>query len=153
MIWFAIGLLCGKKVLNLVTEPNKITRVSIYATIFYILIVQCIDWKSGILAHIPWLVYGFPYTLGVIFVMLVLANQLEKLQAAKPICNVLFYVGANSIVFYLTHWPLWMYVFKPLGMNLNLTFVCIVLLEFPLIYIFNHYLPWCIGRKYKKNEK
>lgn len=153
MIWFAIGMLYGKKILGLVTQPSKITGGCVIATFVYVLLVHCLDWNSGFLGRIPWLVYGFPYTLGVIFVMLLLAKQLEKISYAKPLNTVLAYVGANSIVFYLTHWPLWMYVFKPLGWNLYLSFICITLLEFPLIYIFNHYLPWCIGKKYKKNEK
>lgn len=146
MIWFAIGVLWGKKILVLCSNPNKLTRWGLIMTIVYAFLVHCLDWDAGVLARIPWLAYGFPYTFGIIFVMILLANKVEKIDFLKPINNTLAYVGANSIVFYLTHWPLWMYVFKPLAWNLYLSFFCIVLLEFPLIYIFNNYLPWCIGK-------
>lgn len=153
MIWFAIGMLYGKKIFVLVSQPSRITGVCVIATTVYVLLVHYLDWDSGVLGRIPWLMYGFPYTFGVIFVMLLLTNQMDKIKITKPLNKALTYVGESSIVFYLTHWPLWMYVFKPLRWNLYLSFLCIVLLEFPLIYIFNHYLPWCIGKKYKKNEK
>ena len=58
----------------------------------------------------------------------------------------------NSIVVYLTHWPLWMYVFKPLGWNPYISFMTIIVLDFPLIYLLTHYLPWCIGKTYKNNS-
>ena len=53
---------------------------------------------------------------------------------------------------FMIHMPLFFvvsgYLFKTSG-SVHELFAVIVLLEFPLIYMFNHYLPWCIGRKYK----
>lgn len=151
MIWFALGLLYGDKVRDLIINPQmRTTGMLVIFTIIYVLIVHCIDWDSGILVHIPWLAYGFPYTFGIIFVMMLGAYRFEKIKFFRPVSKALTYVGKNSIVFYLTHWPFWMYVFRHLDLNIYLSFCCIVLLEFPLIYIFNHYLPWCIGKKYIK---
>lgn len=151
MIWFALGLLYGERTLKLITSSHShIKRIFVLSAFVYILIVHGFDWDSGMLSYIPWLAYGFPYTLGVIFLMLLLAYHLNK-SPARHVNNILAYVGRNSIVFYLTHWPLWMYVFKPLGWNVYLCFVLIVLLEFPLIYLFNNYLPWCIGKTYTRN--
>lgn len=152
MIWFAIGVLYGEYILKLITSHSLYTkRVLVILTIVYILLVHCLDWDFGLLSYIPWLAYGFPYTLGVIFVMLLAAYYLNQLRFFSILTNILAYVGRNSIVFYLTHWPLWMYVFKPLNLNIYVSFTLIVLLEFPLIYLFNHYLPWCIGKTYKNN--
>ena len=152
MIWFAVGLLYGQYILKLVINPRLYTTcVCVALTLVYILIVHCLDWDSGLLAKIPWFAYGFPYTLGVIFVMLLAAYHLSKVYFLHHLTKILTYVGKNSIVFYLTHWPLWMYAFKPLGWNVYMSFLCIVLLEFPLIYLFNRYLPWCIGKPYKNN--
>lgn len=152
MIWFAMGLLYGEYILKLITSPQLyITGTCILLTFLYVLLVHCIDWDSGILVHIPWLAYGFPYTLGVIFVMILAAYHIDKIKSFSLFTKILAYVGKNSIVFYLTHWPLWMHVFKPLDWNLYISFISIVLLEFPLIYLFNRYLPWCIGKTYKNN--
>lgn len=153
MIWFALGLLYGEKVQKMITEPRmRTTGVCVIFTIIYVLLVHCVDWDSGLLVHIPWLAYGFPYTFGIIFVMLLAAYGFGKMEIFHSVSRVLAYVGKNSIVFYLTHWPLWMYVFRPLGWNVYISFCSIVLLEFPLIYIFNNYLPWCIGKKCKVRE-
>lgn len=150
MIWYAIGQLWGKNIISCIHTPRlRTTGTYVLLTIIYIIVVHCLDWDSGILAKVPWLAYGFPYTLGVIFIMILLASLIENVNILVPITRTLAYVGRNSIVFYLTHWPLWMYVFKPSGWNVYLCFAFIVIIEFPLIYIFNHYLPLCVGRKYK----
>lgn len=150
MIWFALGLQVGGQILKLITSSNaKLITLFIAAAVLYIIVVHMIDWNVGILSHIPWLLYGFPYTFGVIFVMIVIAKKVEKVALLIPANRFLSYIGRNSIVFYLTHWPLWIYVFKQLGWNKYLAFLLIVLLEVPLIYIFNHYLPWCIGKTKK----
>ena len=152
VIWFALGLLYGERTLRLITSPrSRIKKIFVLLAFVYILIVHGVDFDSGIFAYIPWLVYGFPYTLGVIFLMLLSAYHLNKIHSIHHVNNILAYVGRNSIVFYLTHWPMWMYVFKPLGWNVYLSFALIVLLEFPLIYLFNKYLPWCIGKTFTRN--
>lgn len=118
MIWFALGLLYGERTLRLITSPrSRIKKIFVLLAFVYILIVHGVDFDSGIFAYIPWLVYGFPYTLGVIFLMLLSAYHLNKIHSIHHVNNILAYVGRNSIVFYLTHWPMWMYVFKPLGWN------------------------------------
>ena len=153
MIWFAMGLLYGEYILKLITSPQLYTTgMCVLLTFLYVLLVHCIDWDAGFLVHIPWLAYGFPYTFGIIFVMLLAAFHLIKNTSFHLFTKILAYVGKNSIVFYLTHWPLWMYVFKPLDWNPYISFLCIVLLEFPLIYLFSRYLPWCIGKTYKNNS-
>ena len=143
MIYYAIGLCFGKKILNVVESKGKNTLL-ILAICIYISLVHIIDWKTGVFSYIPFLVYVFPYTLGVIFALLKL---FYKVQRYATIMKPVRYFGENSIVFYLTHWPLWMHVFKPLGGDLYVSFIAIVLLEFPLIYIINNYLPWMIGKK------
>lgn len=151
MIWFALGVLWGKDVLRwLATAARRKVGIWVLLSILYVLLVHCVDWDAVLHVHLPWLLQGFPYTVGVIFVMLLVAYHVEKVGWLRPIVKVLTYVGKNSIVFYLTHWPLWMYFFKPLGWNIYLSFLCIVLLEFPLIYVFTHYLPWCIGKTYQR---
>ena len=152
MIWFAIGVLYGKYILNLIVKPQLYkTGTCILLSFLYMLLVHYPDWDSVFLVYIPWFVYGFPYTLGVIFVILFAAYHLNRICNYHFISKILAYVGKNSIVFYLTHWPLWMYIFKPLDWNVYLSFALIVLLEFPLILLFNNYLPWCIGKKTMKD--
>lgn len=152
MIWFAVGLLYGEYIIKLIANPQLFTtRMCVLLTFVYVFLVHSLDWDSGLLVYIPWLAYGFPYTLGVIFVMLLAACHLYKITCFRLFTNILAYVGKNSIVVYLTHWPLWMYVFKPLGWNPYISFMTIIVLEFPLIYLLNHYLPWCIGKTYKNN--
>lgn len=153
MIWFAVGLLYGEYIIKLIANPQLFTtRMCVLLTFVYVFLVHSLDWDSGLLVYIPWLAYGFPYTLGVIFVMLLAACHLYKMTCFRLFTNLLAYVGKNSIVVYLTHWPLWMYVFKPLGWNPYISFMTIIVLEFPLIYLLNHYLPWCIGKTYKNNS-
>ena len=150
MVWFAIGVLFGQQVLSCISHPRSTTTVCIMLlAVAYVCMVHFVDWEAGFLAYVPWLAYGAPYTLGIILLLLWAAYCMDRISALRPFNRVLTYAGANSIVVYLTHWPLWMYVFKPLDWNVYVSFAVIVLLEFPLIYMFNHYLPWCIGRKYK----
>ncbi len=151
MVWFALGVLWGKDVLHWLASAAKL-RIGIWLLlcIGYVLLVHCVEWESVVRVHVPWLVKGVPYTAGVILLMLYAAYRLERVGKIRPVTKVLSYVGKNSIVFYLTHWPLWMYLFKPLGWNAYFSFLCIVLLEFPLIYVFTHWLPWCIGKTYKR---
>ena len=145
MIYYAIGLCFGKKLLAVV-ERNEKNTLPVLLICTYIFLVHIIDWKAGVFHYIPFLVYVFPYTLGVIFILLKIFYKAQRLETImKPVR----YLGENSIVFYLTHWPLWMHVFKPLGGDFYVSFIAIVLLEFPLIYIMNKYLPWMIGRKKK----
>ena len=111
MIYYALGLCYGRNVLNVIEKDKNIT-LWVFLICAYILCVHLIDWKCGVFRFIPFLIYVLPYTLGVIFLVLKLFYKLQKYKIAmKPLA----YLGENSIVFYLTHWPLWMYVFKPLG--------------------------------------
>ena len=90
------------------------------------------------------LVYSFPYTVACIYLGLMSCRMLENIGI---VANLLSYVGKNSIVFYLTHWPLWIFLFKPLSWNLYVVFLTITVWEFPLIYVITHYFPWMIGQK------
>lgn len=145
MLSFALGLQFGKPLMNFVQNeplksPKKLCVITL--SIAYIVFAQTYNWKNFFIP-IPYLAYSIPYNLSFIFLGLQLCYYLQHLGAfIKPI----EYVGSNSIVFYLTHWPLWIHVFKPLGWNPYMVFVIIVLLEFPLIYLFTNYLPWMIGK-------
>ena len=144
MLYFAIGLLWGGRILSCMDKFNVREVVTMVLMVGYILLVHALDWKYSYLKYIPYCIYGLPYTLCVIYLMSKFAFFSQRFEKfTKP----LVYIGQNSIVFYLTHWPLWMHVFKPLGWNPYLCFVIIVMLEFPLIYIFNNYIPWMIGKK------
>lgn len=143
-IYYVIGYVYGKKVLEF-SISNNVQSVTCYLLgAAYLLFVHCVDWESGCLSHIPWLVYGFPYTLICILLGLVLCRILEKVPLIAP---PLAYVGKNSIVFYLTHFLIYMYIFKNLDWNPYLVFCVIVAMEYPLIYIITRYLPWMVGIK------
>ena len=143
-IYYVIGYVYGKKVLEF-SISNNVQSVTCYLLgAAYLLFVHCVDWESGCLSHIPWLVYGFPYTLICILLGLVICRLLENvLYVAKPLA----YVGRNSIVFYLTHLLIYIYIFKNLDWNPYLVFCIIVALEFPLIYVITTYLPWMVGMR------
>ena len=143
-IYYVIGYAMGKRVLQL-SAPDGTRNIILGILGGVILIfVHCMDWESGSLSHIPWLVYGFPYTLSCILLGLVISRLLEKVTlVAKPLA----YVGKNSMVFYLTHLLVYLYIFKDLDWNPYLIFCIIVALEFPLIYVISRYLPWIVGIK------
>lgn len=145
-IYYAMGYAIGKKVLTHTGAwGGQLIAVSI-TCVAYLTFVHLMNWESGILSRVPWLVYGFPYTLACIYMGLVISRQLEKsLLITRPLA----YVGRNSIVFYLTHFLLYIYIFKGHGYNPYLVFCTIVLIEFPLIYIITNYLPWIVGQKKK----
>lgn len=143
-IYYVTGYIFGKKVLELALADNA-RNVSCYLLGgAYLLFVHCMDWESGFLSHIPWLVYGFPYTLSCILLGLVISRLFEKVVL---VAKALAYVGKNSMVFYLTHLLIYMYIFKSFDWNPYLVFSIIVALEFPLIYVITRYLPWVVGQK------
>lgn len=145
-IYYALGYAIGKKVLSLSGDWGGQMISTVIACIGYIAFVHLVDWEGEMFSHVPWLVYGFPYTLACIYLGLVCSRLLEKSTIfTKPLA----YVGKNSIVFYLTHWPLWIFMFKPIGLNPYLTFATITLSEFVLIYVITNYLPWIVGQKKK----
>lgn len=146
-IYYALGYCFGQPILKgSHIKEGVLLHPIVWLCIGYIALVHLLDWESGLLQHIPWLAYGFPYTVACIYLGLILSRWVEKIQMVS---HVLAYVGKNSIVFYLTHWPLWMFLFKPLGWNPYLVFLAITIMEFPLIHLFTQYLPWMIGQ-YKK---
>lgn len=148
-IYYALGYCLGRSILELShISGSVLLHPFVWLCIGYLVLVHLIDWESGVLRHIPWLVYSFPYTFACIYLGLILGRLVEKIQMVSP---VFAYVGRNSIVFYLTHWPLWIFIFKPLAENLYLVFLAITIMEFPLIYLFTHYFPWMIGQ-YKRNK-
>lgn len=144
-IYYALGYCVGKPILEHSGKAALLNPV-IWICIGYITLAHLVDWKSGYLKNIPWLVYSFPYTIACIYLGLVLSRIIEKCKFAT---RLLTYVGKNSIVFYLTHWPLWIFLFKQLSWNPYIVFALITVLEFPLIYLTNNYCPWLIG-KHKK---
>lgn len=145
-IYYALGYAIGRKVLALSGDGGGQKISTAIACIGYIAFVHLVDWESGMFSHVPWLVYGFPYTLACIYLGLIISRLLEK---SAILTKPLAYVGKNSIVFYLTHWPLWIFFFKPIGLNPYLTFAIITLSEFVLIYVITNYLPWIVGQKKK----
>ncbi|MCM1177484.1 MAG: acyltransferase [Bacteroides sp.] len=147
-IYYALGYAMGKRILPLISNVGGgHSLVGCIICVAYVVFVHFIDWKRGFWNHIPWLAYGFPYTIACIYLGLVISRAIEKsLILTKPLA----YVGKNSIVFYLTHWPIWIFAFKPLGYDPIIVFIIITILEFPLIYIIINYLPWIVGQKKKK---
>lgn len=146
-IYYALGYCFGRPILELShIRGSALLHPIVWLCIGYLVLVHLLYWESGFLQHIPWLAYGFPYTVACIYLGLILGRLIEKIQMVSP---VLTYIGRNSIVFYLTHWPLWIFLFKPLAGNPYLVFLTITIMEFPLIYLFTHYFPWMIGQ-YKK---
>lgn len=145
-IYYVLGYILGKKVIGLSWNWGWLQVSICLVCIGYIIFVHFVDWNSGLPGRIPFGIYSFPYTLACIYMGLTISRLLECYElVTKP----LTYVGRNSIVFYLTHWPLWIYVFRPLDWDTYSVFFIIVLMEFPLIYIITNYLPWIIGRERK----
>lgn len=143
-IYYALGYCIGKRVLGFLEMKQEWGQCVIVALcVVYVLTVHVLDWESGLLGKVPWLVYGFPYTLACIYLGLCVSRLVEGIAiVSKP----LGYFGRNSIVFYLTHWVLWIFVFRPLGWNLYIVFAIITLLEFPVIYLITTYVPWMAGQ-------
>lgn len=147
-IYYALGYFIGKRALGLLEMRQEWIKYMIVAMFAgYIVAVHMLDWKSGLLSKVPWMIYGFPYTLACIYLGLSVSRHVEKIViVSKP----LSYLGRNSIVFYLTHWVLWIFVFRPLEWNLYLVFAIITLLEFPIIYLITTYVPWLAGQNNKR---
>lgn len=144
-IYYVIGFCVGPQIIQHSVTRHKglINPVACFGLV-YIMLVHMLDWKSGILTYVPWLVYSFPYTVACIYLGLMSCRMLQRIGI---VANLLSYIGKHSIVFYLTHWPLWIFLFKPLSWNLYVVFLTITVLEFPLIYVITHYFPWMIGQK------
>lgn len=144
-VYYVIGITMGKWVLNAIIDRGGKSVIYVMLGICYLLLVHLLDWESGWLNHIPWLVYGFFYTLIFIYIGLVFCWHLRKIDwLRRPIA----YVGKYSIVFYLTHFLIYNYGFTHVVVNQYLVFVLIVVIEYPLIYLFVNYLPWMIGQKH-----
>ena len=144
-IYYVIGFCVGQSIIqHSITRHKGLINPVACLCLVYIILIHMLDWESGILKHVPWLVYGFPYTVACIYLGLMFSRRLENIGI---VANLLSYVGKNSIVFYLTHWPLWIFLFKPLSWNLYVVFLTITVWEFPLIYVITHYFPWMIGQK------
>ena len=146
-IYYAIGYVFGKKVIDRNSILSFYGKGSLLCCMSYVIFVHIVDWEKGVFSHIPWVVYGFVYTCSCIYIGLVVCQKIEKIDLLSYLSHPLAYIGKNSIVFYLTHWPIWMFLFKPLGWNLYMVFAFIVLIEFPLTYILTNYLSWMIGKK------
>lgn len=142
-IYYIIGALVGKKILEGIQNGGANYVCLIFAVV-YILIVHILDWEKGFLSHIPWLVYGFFYTLCFIYMGLVFCWYLQRFRG---LMGGISYLGKYSIVFYLTHFLIYGYVFKPLNLNPYFVFTVIVAIEYPLIFVFVKYFPWMIGQK------
>lgn len=143
-IYYVLGYCFGGKCLKSSSfKQSSLLSPIVLIYIGYIAFVHLMDWESGYLKYIPWFVYGLPYTISCIYLGLLLNRFIEKIPFFTEIMT---YVGRNSIVFYLTHWPIWIFLFKPLYWNPYLVFVIISAIEFPLIYIINQYSPWLVGK-------
>jgi hypothetical protein len=97
----------------------------------------------------PYMIKTIPYTLLLIGLMMSAVKQIEQWR----MLYFLDYFGVNSLIVYLTHMLI---IYSPWCRNMiNMNgvmgrwevFIIVIALEFPLIYIFNHYLKFTIGKK------
>lgn len=75
-----------------------------------------------------------------------------------PLGNLMNYIGKNTILIYGTHNALYVitgnllgvtdFAYTPIFIGL-IIFAIVLLVELPLVYIFNRYLPFMIGKKKK----
>lgn len=147
-IYYVIGTYMGNGIIHCIEKDYKRAKFFAYIGAVIILLVHIIPWNYGVLSHISFYIYIFPYTLSFIFLILYVCKRLEKIYALK----FFNYVGYNSIIIYLVHWPLWIqFMKKPLSnVNMYISYLLIIPILLLSIVIINKYIPFIIGKDYKK---
>ena len=107
-----------------------------------LLLVHIIPWNNKILSHISFYLYIFPYTLSYIYLLLYLCNKYKNVRLSKS----LSYIGCNSIIIYLIHWPLWNYILHDFSNKINCYFLYIIMIFLLIlsIIIVNKYIPFIV---------
>lgn len=90
-------------------------------------------------------IYIIPFNLGMIYLIVLFSHYFEKFQISK----IWKFYGINSLVVYLAHWPIYMFLVTPwitAGMDKYCAFIIVILMVTACIYFFNSYCPFLIGK-------
>ena len=131
----------------MIEYPLTNGRNLVIFSIITIVLVHLIPWQTGFLKHISFYIYVLPYTFAFIFFLLWLCKRIERYKAMR----VFNYFGVNSIIVYLTHWPLWIYVLRPcvdVHFDRYMAYVIMVITMAITIQIVNRCIPFVIGKRY-----
>lgn len=147
---FSVGFYFGKNfsVRKLMLLPFALVLV---------LFAGYMDWKSlalpGPIIRCFRIIAGF----GGAYLVIQLSRCIDK-----PVSSVLDHFGKNSIIVYCTHHILYTVIGLLIGyMDFStipflpglLILLAVLILEFPIIYCFNRWLPFLVGRHYKDRAK
>lgn len=150
-IYYTLGAYMGKKLIYQINIDNKRSKYFSIISCFVILLVHIIPWNNKILSHISFYLYIFPYTLSYIYLLLYLCNKYKNVRLSKS----LSYIGCNSIIIYLIHWPLWNYILHDFSNKINCYFLYIIMIFLLIlsIIIVNKYIPFIVGKSTNKQSK
>lgn len=144
-IYFVLGVYIGRLTLKMVESPLINRENILISCIITIVLIHLIPWQNGFFKYVSFYIYIFLYTLAFIFVFLYLCKRVEQYKVMR----VFNYFGVNSIVVYLTHWPLWIYVLHPcIGTHFDryIAYIIMVICMTIIIQIINRCIPFVIGK-------
>lgn len=149
---------------------TSLTYISIGFYIFKYINKAEVSWLSIVLLFILSLVlsiingpvdlYSLLYNNSVIYLLCGIIGSVFILITLKKLEYIRFkgltYIGVNSIVIMATHQNIIRIFQRLLGNQIDsfisgtLLLVTILIIEIPLVYIINNYLPWILGKSNKK---
>lgn len=104
---------------------------------------------------LPYLIKIVPYTLLLIGLMLTVLRKIEN----KSVFRVFEFFGINSMILYLTHMLI---IYAPVCRHFIdnngeigrvIMFMCVIIIQIPLIVVINRFCPWIVGKKRHTNGK
>lgn len=141
-VYFVIGFLFSKALFKYNGNPV----ISLLLLISYSVICKFIP--------LPFLILLIPYTILMFMVISSFSKRYDR--GGNLLFRFFIFCGENSIIIYLTHM---LFIYSPVAqhiiysdilseyMNRWIVFVMIIILELPIIYFFNKYLPSAVGKK------
>lgn len=145
-IYFVFGVFFGKITINIIENKPSSTKYIIGVCVAVIIMVHVIPWNTGFFKYISFYVYIFPYTISFIIIIFFLCKKIEGLK----VFSIFTFLGRNSIIVYLTHWPIYIYTKEILyGVSPYSAYLMIILSIIPIILFINYCVPFIIGKKYK----
>lgn len=141
-LYYVIGALLSRYWKNLQNPVLWILATAVYAYMFYKI------------PYVPFLVKTIPYTILIFGSMMTIGNVIASYRASW----ILRYIGASSAVVYLTHMLLMTTDFSKSVIEQHgvdgrwMVFCGIMVIELPLIWLFNRYWPEAIGKRRKSKS-
>lgn len=152
-IYFEFGCLYGRNYTIIIKQIKVKQKIyfAILSIIFVIIVCTPIlnefcfrSFFRGQNYLVP--IYSMVFNLCMIYLIIFFSYTIKSYR----ISNIWKYYGKNSLVVYLTHWPIYCYLIKSFinaGLNKYIGFIFVILIVTICIFFFNKYCPILIGKK------